>query len=125
MSKAVVIVAIGFLTAGAIWIVRAGSSAEAPANNVSVVDGVQIVGITARGGYRPKNSIAQAGLPTLLRIKTENTFDCSRSFRIPAMNYQTILPQSGDTDIDLGTPKAGKLDAMCAMGMYRFAVEFK
>ena len=127
MSKAIIIIIMGISVAGIIWMARVGPSlnVEVPVNNVSVVNGVQIIEITARGGYWPKNSIAQAGIPTILRIETNGTFDCSRSFRIPSMNYQTILPQSGNADVDLGSPVTGTLNAMCGMGMYRLAVEFK
>lgn len=127
MNKAIVIFVIGVLIAGGILVVKngGGGDSDAPANNVSIVDGVQIVEVSAKGGYRPKKSVAQAGIPTIPRVKTSSTFDCSRAFRIPSMNYNTILPQSGNTDIDLGSPTAGTLNAMCSMGMYRLSVEFK
>ncbi|MEI7463273.1 MAG: hypothetical protein WCK03_02640, partial [Candidatus Taylorbacteria bacterium] len=34
------------------------------ANNVSIVDGKQIIEITARGGYQPRKSTAKEGIPT-------------------------------------------------------------
>src|SRR3989344_7009720 len=96
-----------------------------PVNNVSVVDGKQIIGIRAKGGYQPRKSIAQAGLPTILRFDTNGTFDCSAVVRIPSLGISQILPQSGETDIDLGLPQIGTLQGMCGMGMYRFEIEFK
>ena len=62
----------------------AGSTANA--NNVSIVDGKQIIEITARGGYQPRNSVAKAGVPTIIRFATNGTFDCSSSIRIPSLN---------------------------------------
>ena len=94
-------------------------------NNVSIVDGKQIIKITAKGGYTPDKSIAKAGIPTVLRFNTNGTFDCSSSVRIPSMNIFKMLPQSGATDIDLGSQKTGTLDGSCGMGMYPFEIEFQ
>lgn len=94
-------------------------------NNVSVVDGKQIIEIKAKGGYRPTHSIAKAGLPTILRINTNGTFDCSSSVRIPSMGIGQNLPLSGTTDIDLGTQKVATLQGTCGMGMYPFDIKFQ
>lgn len=96
-----------------------------PAQNVTVVDGKQIIEIGARGGYSPRKSVAKAGIPTILRFKTSGTFDCSASIRIPSMNISQILPQSGTTDIDVGSQKSGTLQGMCGMGMYPFSIDFQ
>jgi plastocyanin domain-containing protein len=95
------------------------------ANNVSVVDGKQIIEITARGGYQPRKSIAKAGIPTIIRFNTKGTFDCSSSIRIPSLDITKSLPQSGSTDIDIGSGKIGILKGSCGMGMYPFEVEFQ
>jgi plastocyanin domain-containing protein len=97
----------------------------ASANNVSIVDGKQIIEIQAKGGYTPRKSIAKAGIPTILRMNTKGTFDCSSSIRIPSMNLFKSLPQSGVTDIDLGTQKAGVVNGSCGMGMYPFEIDFQ
>ena len=104
-----------------------GSSASgASGNNVSIVDGKQIVEISAKGGYSPRRSVAKAGVPTTLRVKTNGTFDCSGSLVIPSINYQESLPMSGSTDITLPTEEKGKtVQGFCAMGMYSFQVEFE
>ncbi|MDO8579411.1 MAG: hypothetical protein Q7R72_00885 [bacterium] len=96
----------------------------ANANNVSIVDGKQIIEIRARGGYQPRVSTARAGLPTILRFNTAGTFDCSSSVRIPSLGISKMLPQSGATDIDLGNPILGTLVGSCGMGMYPFEIEF-
>lgn len=88
--------------------------------NVSIVDGQQIVTISVRGGYRPQTSTVKAGVPTILRFETNGTFDCSSSVRIPSLGISQILPSSGTTDIALGSLSAGTLQGMCGMGMYRF-----
>ena len=94
-------------------------------NNVSIVDGKQIIEIHAKGGYSPRSSVAKAGLPTILRFDTSGTFDCSSSVRIPSMNISKILPQTGSTDIDIGSKQVSILSGTCGMGMYPFEVNFK
>jgi plastocyanin domain-containing protein len=102
-----------------------GTTQEATANNVSIVDGKQIIEIQAKGGYTPRKSIAKAGIPTVLRFNTNGTFDCSSSVRIPSMNIFKSLPQSGSTDIDLNIQSAGTLNGSCGMGMYPFEITFQ
>lgn len=94
-------------------------------NNVTVVDGKQIIEIKAKGGYLPQKSIAKAGVPTILRINTSGTFDCSAALRIPSKNINEMLPNSGVTDIDLGINEVSTLNGTCGMGMYSFAIDFK
>ena len=94
-------------------------------NNVTVVDGKQIIEIKAKGGYQPRSSVAKAGVPTIIRFDTSGTFDCSSSVRIPSLNVSKVLPQSGVTDIDIGNSQLGLLQGTCGMGMYRFDVDFR
>lgn len=93
-------------------------------NNVSIVDGKQIIEINAKGGYQPRKSLAKAGIPTIIRFNTKGTFDCSASIRIPSLGISKLLPQSGKTDIEIENPKSGVLQGSCGMGMYWFEVEF-
>lgn len=115
------------LIGGAFILTRSsGDSVQvANANNVSIVDGKQIIEINAKGGYQPKKSIAKAGIPTVIRFNTKGTFDCSSSIRIPSLNISKSLPQSGATDIDIGSSQIGTLKGSCGMGMYHFEVEFQ
>lgn len=107
--------------------VRVGvSDTEENVQNVTMENGTQIVEIGARGGYAPQVSKAKAGVPTVLRMRTQNTFDCSSAIAIPALNYRSYLPQTGVTDIPVPTEQAnGTLSGMCSMGMYRFEVRFE
>lgn len=95
-----------------------------PTQNVRIKDGVQYITINARGGYSPKISVAQAGMPTKLIIKTDNTYDCSLSLVIRSINYRKILSSTGEEIIDLDKPQAGALRGLCSMGMYNFIINF-
>ncbi|MBP9732487.1 MAG: cupredoxin domain-containing protein [Candidatus Magasanikbacteria bacterium] len=98
---------------------------EVAGNNVSIVNGVQIIEIRAKGGYQPRESVAKAGIPTILRFNTKGTFDCSSAVRIPSLDIEKILPPSGATDITLGEQASGTLQGSCGMGMYPFEIEFQ
>ena len=94
-------------------------------NNVTLVDGMQIITITAKGGYYPRVTKAKAGIPTVLKMDTRGTFDCSSALTIPTLGYRKNLPPSGETTIDLSAQGAGsRLQGLCSMGMYHFSVEF-
>lgn len=116
-----------FLIGGAlVWVNSGNGNGEvASANNVSIVNGKQIIEIHAKGGYQPRKSVAKAGIPTILRFNTNGTFDCSSSVRIPSMGISKILPQTGTTDIDIGNPQFSTLQGMCGMGMYPFEIDFQ
>lgn len=124
-----IILSVGIL--GAAIIFSGGNDTAGPAktatpvNNVNIVGGKQIVDLTARGGYSPKKSSAKAGIPTIVRFKTTGTFDCSAALSIPSLNVSQILPNTGTTDIDVGTPKVGILKGNCGMGMYPFEINFQ
>lgn len=95
-------------------------------DNVSIIGGQQIIEINAKGGYLPRATTAQAGIPTVIKMKTKNTFDCSSAVIIPALGYRNNLPPSGETLINVPSQKAGTvLQGMCAMGMYGFRIKFE
>lgn len=93
--------------------------------NVEIRDGVQYVTINARGGYSPRTTSAQAGIPTKLIVKTNGTYDCSAALVIRSIGYKKILPQTGEEIIDIGISQSGtSLQATCSMGMYSFVIKF-
>ncbi|HEY4476774.1 MAG TPA: hypothetical protein VJB69_02260 [Candidatus Paceibacterota bacterium] len=104
---------------------RPTPDAIAEENNVSLVGGKQIIEIGAKGGYSPQQTIAKADIPTIIRVATKGTFDCSSTLTIPAIDYRKNLPPSGITDIEILPQPAGTtLRGLCAMGMYNFVVKF-
>ena len=118
-----------FLIGGAVMLVSnskdSASDTIQALNNVSMVDGKQVIAITAKGGYSPKITTAQAGIPTVIVMTTKGTFDCASALTIPSVGYRGNLPPSGETRIDIPPQEAGaKLQGLCAMGMYNFAINF-
>ena len=128
-SNVIAIIVAAVIIGGAILLSSKGASTSAAdsaqANNVTIVDGKQIIDVSVKGGYHPKNSVAKAGIPTVLRFNTNGTFDCSSGVRIPSMGISKNLPSSGTTEIDLGSPAIATLQGVCVMGMYSFQVDFR
>ncbi|MEV6524503.1 sulfite exporter TauE/SafE family protein [Longispora sp. NPDC051575] len=97
--------------------------APADAASVTVADGRQTVMVTARtGSYSPANIEIASGVPTTLIVRSEDAEGCVRAFVIPSRNKEVILPVRGDTPIDLGILKPGRLKYSCGMGMYTGAL---
>lgn len=112
----------------AFWVVspKTGTDAGAPAPTALMVDGKQIIDISAKGGYSPRVVEAKAGVPTVLRVNTNGTFDCSASLVIPRLSYQKFLQPSATEEILIPAEQAtGTLQGLCAMGMYGFQIKFQ
>jgi len=91
-----------------------------------IPEGAQVAEITARGGYFPSQIVLDADVPTVLRVSTNNTFDCSLALRIPKLKYSEFLPSNGVTEIIIPAQSAGTtIEGLCSMAMYRFALKFE
>jgi len=117
----------GVLIGGAFLVGGSDGSNDSanPLNNVSIRNGKQIIEIGAKGGYFPRITTAKADMPTIIKMKTSGTFDCSSAVSIPSINYRANLKPSGVTEIEIPPQKAGStLRGLCAMGMYNFEIGF-
>ncbi|MDP3771930.1 MAG: cupredoxin domain-containing protein [bacterium] len=126
LSIAITVVLIG----GAIMLVRGNKDSDntrsQSANNVSVVGSKQVIEINAKGGYAPRITTAKADTPTVIKLTTNGTFDCSSAVRIPGLGYHSNLPPSGETFVEVPPQKVGTtVQGLCAMAMYNFTVNFK
>lgn len=102
-----------------------GSSATTTPTDATIAsDGTQQIVIEARDrSYVPSRIRAGSGVRTTLTMRTAGTRGCTRAFIIPSMGIQKVLPETGDTDIDLGVSRAGRIDYTCGMGMYGGVIE--
>jgi plastocyanin domain-containing protein len=99
---------------------------DAVSVNVSVANGVQVIAITAHGGYTSRVTKARANMPTLVRVTTNNTYDCSAALVFPALGIRNMLPPTGVTDISIPVQAAGAtVWGVCTMGMYNFQIQFR
>jgi len=91
-----------------------------------VENGRQVISIMARGGYSPGDSFAPANVPSIIRVVTKSTFDCSRALVLPSLNVQKILPATGTIDFEIPAQKQGvQFYGICSMGMYSFRITFR
>ncbi len=127
MNKTVsIIITFGLMVALGIIFFGKSNTNPISAQNVEIKNGVQYITIDAKGGYFPNVSMAKAGIPTKLIMKTSGTYDCSAALVIRSIGFQKILQQNGETEIDIGMPKAGEpLQGVCGMGMYSFNINFE
>lgn len=127
LTIASIIVAVALI--GGALILKGGNSSSISepqaASNVTEVDGKQVIDIAVKGGYRPRSTVAKANIPTVLRMKTNSTFDCSLALTIPSVGYRQVLPQTSVTEIQVPAQQPGTtLQGSCSMGMYNFSVKF-
>ena len=119
----------GLLIGVAFWFVSVRPNANDTNVGVptaTIIDGKQVIDISAKGGYSPRKVLAKAGIQTILRVSTRGTFDCSASLIIPKLSYQKFLQPSGTEDIMIAPEQAqGTLQGLCAMGMYNFQIIFQ
>ena len=77
-------------------------------------------------GYFPSTLFAPAGAPTQLDVVTENTRSCAIAFVIPMLDYETLLPETGTTTIEIPPQPPGTVIAFtCSMGMYTGEIVYK
>jgi plastocyanin domain-containing protein len=96
------------------------------AQAAAIIDGRQFIDITARGGYSPRLISAKAGVETVVRVTTKDTYDCSVSLVIPKLDYRKFLGSSGTEEIVIPAEKAkGTVSGTCSMGMYSFKIVFQ
>lgn len=95
-------------------------------NTAQNPDGSQSLAVLAWNGYYPINVAARAGVPAVLRIYTNKTYDCSRAFLIPELKVRRLLPPAGVTEFAIpARAKGSRLFGTCSMGMYTFTIRFE
>jgi len=96
-----------------------GVDQDQPVTTSVLGDKTQTATITVgNSGYSPKQITLKKGIPTKLKLITNNVQSCSRSFTIPALNINKLLPGTGETTIEFTPQETGPLAFSCSMGMY-------
>lgn len=86
---------------------------------IKITNNTQEVTINVNNsGYTPRNIALKKGIPVKLKLITNKVYSCSRSFTIPALNINKLLPETGETIIEFTPSKNGPLVFACSMGMY-------
>ncbi len=94
-------------------------------NSVPQTDGVTLYLSAGNSGYSPRFLHARADTPITLNLVTNQTFSCARSFVIPALGVEKLLPQTGTETISIPAQAAGTVMRFsCSMGMYTGEIFF-
>jgi len=95
-------------------------------STVSQENGKQVINLTAKNGYSPKNITAKANIPSILKINTNKTYDCSSDLKIPDLQFSKILTPTGTTEVEIPA-KASRtqIKGLCGMAMYSFVINFE
>ena len=88
-------------------------------------DGVTLYLNAGNSGYSPRLLHARAETPITLNLVTNQTFSCARSFVIPSLGMEKLLPQTGTETISIPAQIAGTVMRFsCSMGMYTGEIVF-
>jgi sulfite exporter TauE/SafE len=86
--------------------------------------GIQHVLIeVGKTSYTPAAVRVRAGIPTRLILRTNRITGCTSGIVIPSAGIERHLPPTGDTVVDLGKLKPGRIDYTCSIGMYHGFIE--
>ena len=75
-------------------------------------------------GYAPEQRSAPSGVPVHLVFASKDVNTCARALTIPSLGIQKVLPQTGETIIDLPAQAKGTLALSCSMGVYTSQIQF-
>ncbi|HEX7620538.1 MAG TPA: sulfite exporter TauE/SafE family protein [Anaerolineales bacterium] len=88
-------------------------------------DGINLYLSAGNSGYSPRILHAQAGTAITLNLVTNQTYSCSRSFVIPSLSVEKLLPSSGTESISIPAQASGTVMRFsCSMGMYTGEIIF-
>jgi sulfite exporter TauE/SafE len=105
--------------------VRTAKTALATSDQVPESDGVNLYLSAGNNGYAPSVLHAQADLPISLNLVTNQTYSCARSFVIPSLGVEKLLPSSGTETISIPAQTPGTVMRFsCSMGMYTGEIVF-
>lgn len=91
------------------------------ASLVPLENGVQVLKMTASGGYSPNHFTVRAGVPVKWVIDATQSYGCESAFQVPKLGIKKIL--QGVTTLDVTFPQKGSYPFSCSMGMFRGVVE--
>lgn len=84
-----------------------------------IVDGVQEVRITVKGGYSPSSITLAKGVPARLVFTREETSRCSEELLIPSLGVRQALPAHAETKVEFTPTEDGIFGFSCGMNMLR------
>ena len=90
-----------------------------PAAAAAIMDGVQEVHVTVKGGYTPDTIVVRAGQPVRLQFYRDETADCSERVVFEDFGIDTALPAFQTTAVEFTPQDAGEYRFRCGMNMLK------
>jgi plastocyanin domain-containing protein len=112
-----VVTAVGI--AAIVWVLWYFLLAGGPATPADLVDGVQEVRVTVKGGYNPDTIVVRAGQPVRLQFYRDETADCSERVVFDDFGVEAALPAFQTTTIEFTPPQPGEFRFRCGMNMLK------
>ena len=98
---------------------------EVVSSSLPQSDGVILYLSAGNSGYAPRILHARADTQITLNLVTDQTYSCARSFVIPDLGVEKLLPSSGTEIISIPAQAAGTVMRFsCSMGMYTGEILF-
>ncbi len=96
------------------------TATAATANAAPAVAGQDVYVVRVENsGYNPSVLHLAADRPVTLNWVTQGTRSCARAVVVPSLNYEKLLPASGQTALNIPAQTKGTvIEYSCSMGMY-------
>lgn len=85
----------------------------------AIVDGVQRIAVTVKGGYAPDTIVVRAGTPVRLDFTRMESSMCSETVVFDALGRSATLPEGETVSIEFTPSSPGEIPFQCQMGMLR------
>ena len=110
---------------GIIFFVITSDNSGTVAGTSTVKDGTQEATIRVKAGYTPNEITLKAGVPSVVKFETKNTYDCSLQLNIPKLDFSKTLPSTGSTLVSIDAQSSGsEITGSGGMNMYGFKLKF-
>jgi P-type Cu+ transporter len=84
-----------------------------------LADGVQVVGVTVKGGFSPDVIQVAAGVPVRMLFDRQESGDCSSRVVLPDFHVNQVLPAYATTAVEFLPQEPGEYEFACGMNMIR------
>jgi len=101
------------------WVLWYFLFSRGPAAPAALVQGVQEIAVTVKGGYTPDTIVVQAGKPVRLRFYRDETADCSERVVFERFGIDQALPAFQTTTVEFTPTEAGEFPFRCGMSMLK------
>ena len=109
---------------GIAWRLGSGLNADATVDQGDTDQDVDVVSDSvtinvASNGYSPSQVTVKQGQRVRMKLVTNNTYGCARSFTIPKLGITKNLQTTGEDTVEFVAQEKGSIVFQCSMRMFR------